>query len=195
MSKAFRVCAPCNDFRECTDDECSCGICMGVVNIVTPTPWQRITCFFLGHRVDPQLGGIIYCERCGKTVDRDWYPMGFNYRSDEDGEYVMGSMLGRFERDLKEGKARMPDPLDNASVTHLHYRHMKGKFIWVLSTTRNSVCRTQRCVPVDISPEGEGHGDCFLSEMVHDPDFGKIPLNDDGSIASLQVYAKEVWNG
>ena len=70
---------------------------------------------------------------------------------DEDGEYTWpGSILTQFDKAVRDGEASVPDPLAYAKVTHLHLRHIKGHFIWVLSLTRNSVCHTKRCRPVVI---------------------------------------------
>ena len=75
---------------------------------------------------------------------------------DEDGEYYNGSTLTLFTRALKRGLVDVPDPLGWSRVTHLHYRHIKGNWIWVLSVTRNAVCKTPRCVPVEITKERYG---------------------------------------
>lgn len=75
----------------------------------------------------------------------------FGDSRDEDGEYAY-STLSLFDRAVKEGVATVPDPLgDWSRITHLHYRHMKGHWVWVLSRTRNSVCKTPRCKPVTVA--------------------------------------------
>jgi hypothetical protein len=69
---SFRVCAACNERVNCLDDECSCGICMGVVapTTVGATLLDRLACLVLGHKVTTPLGGYLICDRCGKTADR-----------------------------------------------------------------------------------------------------------------------------
>jgi hypothetical protein len=67
----YWVCAPCNEHRECIDDECPCAICAGLVEptMLPAVPlFDRLTCLVLGHNVDLQLGGRIECQRCGKRV-------------------------------------------------------------------------------------------------------------------------------
>ena len=81
----------------------------------------------------------------------EFEPYVYNRSRDEYGEYYGGSVLDRFEKALRDGKTTMPEPLwEGRTVEHLHFRHMKGEWWWVLTTQRSRVCKTPRCVPVKI---------------------------------------------